>query len=155
MPQQEKSGLAYRLLNKERTFFGRHEKMITILVSHPDLHVAAALKAMIDGIFAEINMNSICILTAGNFEETVSLVRHYPIQLALFDVELLKNSPPGGLANLRLRSMRKVLMMTDSKANPDVWPDTTFGIEILIRPLERKDLKALIHRFLHRGRGSR
>lgn len=127
--------------------------MITILIAHPDLRIGAALSAMLDGIFAEFNINPVSILTAGDFDEAVFYARQHPIRLALFDVELFRENAPEWPASIRKRSMWKVLMMPEAKLKSyGNEQNDSSRIEILIRPVEREHLKGLVRRFLARNK---
>lgn len=129
--------------------------MITILIAHPDLRIGAALSAMIDGIFAEFNTNSVSILTAGDFDEAVFYVRRHPIRLAFFDVELFRENVPAWPASIRKRSMWKVLMMPEAKLKSyGNEQNESSRVEILIRPVEREKLKGLVRRFLARDKSA-
>jgi hypothetical protein len=119
--------------------------MKSILIVHPNVHIATGLADMLDGILEELYSTSTEVLTAGSIAEAINAVQSRGLSLMLIDGELLVNTTQPFSPQLPGEFRKRVLLVRDPLLikSRKLVDQKMFGA-LLRMPIERERLKDLV-----------
>lgn len=119
--------------------------MRSVLIVHPNSHIANGLADMLDGVLEELYLNPSEVLTANSLAEATDLTQKRGVSLMLLDAELLTNATQASHLQLPGVSRKRVLLVRDSqlKKGRETIKKRVFSA-LLRMPIERESLKYLL-----------
>lgn len=126
--------------------------MKSILIVHPNTHIATGLADMLDGVLEELYLTPAKVLTVSSLAEAIDTAQSRGVSLMLIDSELLVNATQPFPAQLSGEFRNRVLLVRDSSLRRarKMVKEKTFGA-LLRTPIERARLKDLVKSSLSRS----